>query len=34
MVDGLAAIRSVPSRATYDICFQTLVTFITLPAEA
>ena len=34
MVHGLAAIRSVPPRATNEEWFTTLVTFITSPAEA
>ena len=34
VVDGMAAIRSVPPRATFQEWFKTLVTFITPPAEA
>ena len=33
MVDGLAAIESVPPSDTYEKRFKILVTFITTPAE-
>ena len=34
MVDGLASIRSVPPRGTYEERLKTLITFITPTAEA
>ena len=34
MEEGLAAIRSVPQRATCELWLKTLVIFITRPAEA